>query len=68
MVKRESLIMIAGKIKEGRYQKGYSQKQLARKIGRSQSLISSWETGKKEIGGVDLVRIILLLDIEIKRD
>lgn len=56
---------IGEKIREFRKAKGWSQAELAKKIGRLQSQVSEWENGVNEPQLVTLLDIAAKLKVEI---
>lgn len=52
-------------IKTKRKELGFSQKQLAEKIGIRQATFSNYETGKAELGADKLEKIFQILNIQI---
>jgi transcriptional regulator with XRE-family HTH domain len=51
-------------LKRERKYKSVSQSELARRLGVSQPLVSSWESGRIKLGIEDAVAIELALDLE----
>ena len=59
---------VGGKIENIRKQKGFTQKQLAKKMKVSQQLISRAESGRENISLITLKKIVSSLDSEISID
>ena len=56
---------IAVIIQKQRKEKGYTQMELAQKLGVSQAMVSRWENGEENITLATLVRIATALDIPL---
>ena len=53
-------------IRQNRKRKKISQKELAKKIGCTQSAISKWENGKKIPGGIYMLKLSKILKMKTK--
>ena len=51
-------------LKESRINKKYSQKELSKKIGVTESIVSQWENGSKNPKVSTLIELCLLLDMD----
>lgn len=58
---------IGKRIKQARMSAGLSQKELIKKLGRSPSLISSWENGLMKPELVDAFRLEAILEVKDER-
>ncbi|MGO9791466.1 MAG: helix-turn-helix domain-containing protein [Solirubrobacteraceae bacterium] len=61
----ETAAWVARRIKEARTARGYSQAELARRLGRTQTALSLWEAGKRMPGLDDLMDLARGLDHEL---
>jgi Zn-dependent peptidase ImmA (M78 family)/DNA-binding XRE family transcriptional regulator len=61
----ETTTWVARRIREAREQRGMSQAELARRLDRTQTAISLWESGKRAAGLDDLIDIADALDIDV---
>jgi transcriptional regulator with XRE-family HTH domain len=48
-----------------RLRHGWSQKELAGKLGKPQSYVSKYETGERRLDFIETVRIARILDLEV---
>lgn len=63
----ETTTWIARRIRESREELGLSQVQLAERLGKTQTAVSLWESGKRKAGLDDLIDIADALDLEVNR-
>lgn len=61
----ETTAWVAHRIREAREQLGLSQAELARRLDRTQTAISLWESGKRTAGLDDLIDIADALDLDV---
>jgi Zn-dependent peptidase ImmA (M78 family)/DNA-binding XRE family transcriptional regulator len=61
----ETTAWVARRIREAREQLGLSQAELARRLDRTQTAISLWESGKRTAGLDDLIDIADALDLDV---
>lgn len=59
------IAQIAASIQRQRKAKGYTQKELAERLGVSQVMVSRWENGEENITITTLVKISTALDMDI---
>jgi Zn-dependent peptidase ImmA (M78 family)/DNA-binding XRE family transcriptional regulator len=57
---------IAATIREHRDRRGWSQAELARRLGRTQTSLSYWETGKRSPALEDLFELAGVLDVDVE--
>ncbi len=62
---RETSAWIARRIREARDQLGWSQTELADRLGRTQTAVSLWEAGKRTPGLDDLIDIADVLEMDV---
>lgn len=61
----ESIAQIAASIQRRRKEQGYTQQDLAKKLGVSQVMISRWENGEENFTVATLAKISSALDMEM---
>ncbi|MCL2201225.1 MAG: helix-turn-helix domain-containing protein [Oscillospiraceae bacterium] len=59
------IAQVAVIIQKQRRSKGYTQRDLAKKLGVSQAMVSRWENGEENITLTTLVKIASALEIEL---
>jgi Zn-dependent peptidase ImmA (M78 family)/DNA-binding XRE family transcriptional regulator len=63
----ETTTWVAQRIRESREKLGLSQAQLAERLGRTQTSVSLWESGKRTAGLDDLIDVADALGVEVSR-
>lgn len=58
-------VWFVAQLRSARIRRGWSQKELASKLGKQQSYVSKYETGERRLDFVETVRISRVLDLEI---
>jgi len=58
-------VWFVAQLRSARISRGWSQKELANKLGKQQSYVSKYETGERRLDFVETVRISRVLDLEI---
>ena len=64
-VRDTAYVWLVAQLRSSRLQRGWSQKELATKLGKPQSYVSKYETGERRIDFIETLRIARVLDLDI---
>jgi len=65
-IANKCIVQVAMTVLRQRKAKGYTQKDLAKKLGVSQAMVSRWENGDENFTIETLARIAIALDLELR--
>ncbi len=64
-VRDTAYIWLVTQLRSSRLQHGWSQKELASKLGKPQSYVSKYEMGERRIDFIETIRIARVLNLDI---
>lgn len=64
-VRETAYIWLVTQLRSSRLQHGWSQKDLADRLGKPQSFVSKYETGERRIDFIETVRIARVLGLDL---
>lgn len=63
---RESAAALGGAIKRARERRGFSQAELAARLGKTQSAVSLWEQGRRTPDFEDFIKLVVNIDLDVE--
>lgn len=66
-IRESAYVWLATQLRAARLRRGWSQKELASKLGKPQSYVSKYETGERRLDFIETIRVARILGFDLTK-